>query len=342
MVPLKLGSALGCLLAALAWALSCSTADRDPTGGETHFLTRCDAASECGDALSCVCGLCTLPCSNPTDCASLPSAECTGIAQSSVCSEPSASLCDVRCTSDADCLEVSSALGCTQGVCRSQPDAGDGAAGAGGGAGCSSGDVAGNQVLVIGDSFFGATHQVTAYLEDLARTSGALGVGERYRDESAVSGNTLALGSRGIEAQYATAIEEAPVAVVIMDGGGSDILVGSCDVPDADCPLLVDANQAATDLLSQMAGDGVQDVVYLFYPDYDDAGIRDEVDALRPLIEATCAESAAPCHFVDLRPAFSGHVTEYTDASGVLPSALGAEAAAQAIWSAMQDSCIAQ
>jgi hypothetical protein len=195
--------------------------------------------------------------------------------------------------------------------------------------------------LVIGDSFFAATHQITAYLEDLARGAGALSVGEGYRDNSAVTDNTLALGENGIAAQYAAAVADAPVEVVVMNGGGSDAVVGSCETATADCPVLADAAQAARDLLAQMASDGVAHVLYAFYPDFADTALRDELDALRPLVEDVCGASDVPCHFVDLRPAFLEH-PEYIDASGVLPTAAGAQAAAHAIWSVMQRECIAQ
>jgi hypothetical protein len=65
------------------------------------------------------------------------------------------------------------------------------------------------------------------------------------------------------------------------------------------------------------------------------------LDALRPLIETACHDSAVPCHLVDLRPVFAGRLTEYTDASGILPSAPGAEATARAIWAVMRAECIA-
>jgi hypothetical protein len=199
-----------------------------------------------------------------------------------------------------------------------------------------------NELLVIGDSFFGATHQVTAFLESLARDSGALRDGERYRDSSAVAANALALNGRGIGSQYEAAVAEASVKVVIMDGGGTDMLVGSCETADTECPLLVDANLAVADLLAQMSDDGVGDVVYVFYPDYEDDSIRGEADALRVLIEDTCQRSPLPCHFLDLRPTFEGRLSDYTDSSQFLPNELGAEATAQAIWALMQSECIAQ
>lgn len=60
------------------------------------------------------------------------------------------------------------------------------------------------------------------------------------------------------------------------------------------------------------------------------------------LIETECAASALPCVLVDLRPVFADHLTEYTDASGILPNDLGSEAIAGAIWERMRLKCVAR
>jgi hypothetical protein len=204
------------------------------------------------------------------------------------------------------------------------------------------GEVEPNQVLIIGDSFFAISHQITAYLEELAREAGALDVGERYRDNSTTSANALAMGGNGILSQYQRGLDEAAVEVVIMNGGGADALVATCAAPVADCPALVAAAGAAEDLLVQMAADGVSEVVYAFYPDAVDAGMRERLDALRLLIEPVCANSPVPCHWVDLRPTLSGAPGENLSPDGLIPTAAGSEASAGAIWATMQRECIAQ
>lgn len=311
--------------------------EKSPTGGETHFLTPCDESADCDTALSCLCGVCTRPCGEASDCGAWPNASCSPVVNPSTCPEPSATrVCEVVCAADADCSTLSAAHRCVNGACRA------GSEGAPNPSVCEQDDMSGNELLVMGDSLFGATHQITAYLEDLARGAGALAVGERYRDYSAVTANTLAFGGRGIANQYAAAVAEAPVKVVIMDGGGADLLLGSCATLTPDCPLIADAVAAAGDLIAAMGDGGVQQIVYVFYPDYEDPALRAEMDVLRPLLADTCAASSAPCHWVDLRPAFEGHVAEYMDASGVLPNAAGAEASAGAIWAVMQEHCVAQ
>jgi hypothetical protein len=221
-------------------------------------------------------------------------------------------------------------------------DAGAGANAGTGGSVCERGTVPANQVLVIGDSFFATTHQITAYLEGLARDAGAVPVGERYRDRSSLMANALALGGNGIEEQYTSGVSEAEVKVVVMDGGGADALLGSCDSANASCAVLAAAATAAQALLAKMAADNVEQVVYAFYPDPGDATVKAKVDALRPLIQSACENAPLPCYWVDLRTVFAGNYAEYVQADQLNPTDAGARASAGAIWSTMQQYCIAQ
>lgn len=339
------------LLAALALAFSCRPESSDPTGGETHFLSRCQPnTNSCGERLMCVCGVCTVPCTERDGCRALPSAQCV-LSCTTADAMKAPGVCDVSCVADADCAIISSAHRCEQGACRSGslPSSGAGgsegvpAAGAGGAANsCNHGEVLANQVLILGDVFFASNHQITAYLEGLARDAGALPVGERYRDRSSSIANALALGGNGIAEQYASGVSETEVKVVIMNGGGADALVGSCDSADASCPVLAAAAAAAQELLAKMAADHVQHVVYVFYPDPGDATVRAKIDALRPLIQSACQNAPLPCHWLDLRGAFAGHYAEYIQPDQINPTDAGARASAAAIWSVMQQSCIAQ
>ena len=311
---------------ALLVPLSCeSEGQREEAsgGGETHFLKRCDpSADACGTELACLCGVCSRMCTVQNSCGSLAAAECV---------DECGGRCDVTCEEDADCAAISGAHRCEQGACRA------------GEARCDDDGVVANQVLLIGDSFFALTHQITAYLEERARGVGAIGSGERYRDSSRLTANALAYSGNGIADQYTSAhTDDADVKVVIMSGGGADTLLGSCDVPDANCPLLADAADAASDLLSRMADDGVAEVVYVFYPDPQREDVRERMDALRPLIEGACETSPVPCHFLDLRPVFEGRYDEFVQADGLNPTAAGSQATADAIWAILQEFCIAQ
>jgi len=339
---------LATLLAVLILAFSCKPESSEPTGGETHFLTRCEpGTTSCGDRLSCVCGVCTLPCTERASCEGLPAAQC--VPACTVTHPALPGVCDVSCLGDADCTVISPSHRCQQGVCRAGSFAGGGAGGAAdttdGGAGaasCEHGNVPANQLLVIGDTFFAATHQITAYLEGLARDAGAVSVGERYRDRSSGLSGGLALGGSVIADQYTSGASEAAVKVVVMNGGGADALIGSCDNANASCAVLAAAAQAAQALFAKMATDNVEHVVYAFYPDPGDATVKAKLDALRPLIQSACEEAPLPCHWLDLRTVFAGHESEYLQADQLNPSDAGARACAAAIWATMQQYCIAQ
>jgi len=349
-------AALGLLLVlAPLWPGCQAQGSTVPTGGETHFLAHCSSAEACGDALACTCGVCTFPCSTDSDCSRFPGAACfTASAPSdgSSCENVSTTRCDVRCVADDDCSFLSRSHHCEAGFCRAGDGGSDsGLGGAGGGPpdstgsggadACEHGQVAGNQVVVLGDTFIAATHEITAEVEQLARDAGALPAGQRYRDESTMTTNTLALTGHGILSQYQRAVEDAAVEVVIMDGGGSDMLLGRCDGVNADCPVIADAVVAIEDLFAQMATDGVGNVLYVFYPDADDGELRARMDALRSLASEACESAPLPCLFLDLRPVFADHV-EYLSSGGLNPSTAGARATAKVIWDAMQRACIAQ
>jgi len=356
----KAKSRIKILLAVLALAFSCKPESGDPTGGETHFLTRCDASPKsCGDRLTCVCGVCTLPCAERAACEALPAAQCVPSSAGCATNIPTTpGVCEVSCVGDADCAVVSPSHRCQQGVCRAGALASGGAGGSsdvtsggvagsgavtdGGAGACASGTVPANQVLIIGDSFFATTHQITAYLEGLARDAGAVSVGERYRDRSNLLANALALGGNGIADQYTSGASEAGVKVVIMDGGGADALLGSCDSANASCAVVTAAAAAAQALFAKMATDNVEQVVFAFYPDPGDANVKARIDALRPLIQSACENAPLPCHWLDLRTVFAGHYPEYVQADQLNPTDTGARASAQAIWSTMQQYCVAQ
>jgi hypothetical protein len=92
-----------------------------------------------------------------------------------------------------------------------------------------------------------------------------------------------------------------------------------------------------------MFDDGVEHVVFFFYPDYvGDARIKAMIDALRPLLEERCLNAPLPCHWLDLRPTFAGRYDEYVLPDGRNPTSAGALASAEAIWSVMQQRCVAQ
>jgi len=235
--------------------------------------------------------------------------------------------------------------GSAAGTTATAGSGGKAAGGAGGAPACEKGMTKGKDVLLIGDSFIALSHDITKDLIALARADGALAASDSYRDNS-VSGTQLHGGiSPQIPQQYANGEKDAPAKVVIMDGGGNDMLNNTCsDPPTASCQAIQDAVQAVKDLFVQMGKDGVGTVVYFFYPENQkNATQRAKVDVLRAQLQDVCYSSASPkCYGVDLRPVFDGHFDEYVLSDGIHPTAAGSQATADAIWATMKDNCLAQ
>jgi len=348
----RFGRTLGLLALVFASLGGCTSQEFDPTGGETHFLRLCDDQGDaCGDTLSCVCGVCTVACEDEKACAGLAGAMCLAQRGSSCEATEGTQVCEVACSADPDCTVVSAHHRCEDGACRADPEpVVDGQGGASSATAtdelpaeeCAKDQVLANEVLLLGDSFFATSHQITAYLENLARDAGAIEVGERYRDSSRLLNNALALNGNGILSQYESSVAEAAAHVVITNGGGADVLLGSCDEVSSDCALIADAANAFDDLLSRLAEDGVREVIYVSYPNPEAAQVLEKMNSLRPLLEDICESAPLPCHFLDLRPTFEGKYQDYILEDGLNPTAQGSEATAQAIWSLMQEQCIAQ
>lgn len=212
-----------------------------------------------------------------------------------------------------------------------------GGTGAGGGSGtCTKGQTKGSDVAVIGESFIAATHGITQEIEKQAKANGSLGQSEHYVDNS-VSG-TLLSGSdaNAIPNQYKKAAQGGKIKYVLMDGGGNDCLQAN----NGDAALT-----AAQALFPNMAKDGVEKVVYFFYPDplgsFASGSLKTCLDALRPKMKALCDGLTAPkCYWMDLRTVWNGH-SEYTS-DGIHPTSAGSVATGDAIWEVMKTNCVAQ
>src|SRR6185436_18819435 len=213
---------------------------------------------------------------------------------------------------------------------------GGGAGGAGGGGGsrggaggaagaCQRGQVAADEVLIIGDSYFPAAGG--EIVKELRRLSGA-----NYRDRS-VGGAKMA----AIINQYDTAPAPQP-KVLIMDGGGNDILQNPGCAPG--CAQEMQAVTQARDFFRQAQTDGVQHIVFIFY--YDMPVMKAGLDWMRPMMAAECQQSPVPCHFVDNQPLFAGMDASTFTSDGIHPTAAAADIIAGQTWSIMQRDCVAQ
>ena len=328
-------------------AFACEDGQTRPKdGSETHFLSRCD--DDCGAGLTCVCGVCTTICEETAACAAHgPAAVCSASssrADGLSCAAQTPSFCDVDCRADVDCGALGSRYVCDGGYCRaSGSDSGKPPLGAPlSSADCQTNRLGASELLVLGDSLIELSGMV-GHLDQLGRAEGSLLESESYRDRSSSLNSLLGQSSFTISSQYAAAALEGPARIVVMNGGLADMLQEACsDPPTADCPIVVNTAAGARSLLSSMADDGVEAIVYAFYPDaLDNPGLLARIDVLRPLIETACRTSRAPCHFLDLRPVFAGHYDDYVGPDGLVFSASGAEATAQAIWALMKARCVA-
>jgi lysophospholipase L1-like esterase len=201
-------------------------------------------------------------------------------------------------------------------------------------------ELAADDVLLIGDSYFEIPNQeFNRELSRLGREAGMIGPDEIFRDR-AISGTRLAGGFSPIPQQYANAQQQAPARVVIMDGGGNDIIQSQC----ADCAGVTNAIAAADALLEQMAEDGsVEQIIFFYYPDFPNfpALRADAMDFMRPRLQAICEASSVPCEFLDLRPIFVDH-PEFTGPDNLHPSVAGSRATAQAVFAILETTPIAQ
>lgn len=354
-------------LAVLLGSVGCGLRADETIGGETHFLRTCELPSDTCGPFDCLSRVCTWSCDRDADCASLPGARCVEERGDLLDGAEAPMRCDVPCAQDNDCQVVSSAHRCEAGACRAgvsasvtpsstaspeleteletglDPEpASEPPAASGGGAPelCGGGRVSLERRVVLGDSFFATS----------VPFADALDGRERYDDRARLTLNALALGGRGIEDQYVGAREARPVDLIVMTGGGADVLLGSCPTPefppedgspavDASCPVIAEAVVAARDLLMRFGQEGVTRVLFVFYPDPLVPAVRERVDVLRPLVEEVCGASDL-CHFIDLRPVFEGRYDVYIQEDGLNPTEAGSRAVAEAVGEALDELCV--
>jgi hypothetical protein len=202
-----------------------------------------------------------------------------------------------------------------------------------GGAGCVTGETSGNEVVIIGDSFLATSTAPTIpeRIQERAVEAGSLGSTDNYITE-AEGGASLANGQ--IPNQYGSAQASNNIRFVIMDGG----------LLECQQNTLEEAVTAATALFQTMAEDGVEAVLYFFYPDPMGtfAFLESRYDTLRLQMQSLCEGLAAPkCYWLDLRTDWYEHENEFY-ADGVHPNSTGCIATGNAIWEKMEEHCIAQ
>jgi hypothetical protein len=105
------------LLCLVLVAHGCAAARPPEAGSQTHFLHACDA--RCAAPYQCLCGLCSLPCSDESGCARAPDAAmCLPSSTGLFGCEAAPRMCDVACDVDGDCALLGSEFACSDGRCR--------------------------------------------------------------------------------------------------------------------------------------------------------------------------------------------------------------------------------
>ena len=195
---------------------------------------------------------------------------------------------------------------------------------------CEHGATAPNEVLLIGDSWIFLSE---SRIGELARSAGKLGDGEDYAYR-AMSGATI----EAIVQQYNSYVAsgDTPVKVVIMNGGAVDTYATQGDDTSVDHVV-----ETFSLFLGQLADESEGPAEHVIYALYSEESSIPGIEALRPRMQAVCAESAVPCHFVDLQSVWEGN-PGYTSPDTINPSSDGADAIAETIWQTMQNNCIAQ
>jgi lysophospholipase L1-like esterase len=199
---------------------------------------------------------------------------------------------------------------------------------------CVKGTTAGNEVVFIGESFI-ALSSIPEETAKLAIANGSLKQGEQYHDFS-VSGTRM--GDGAIPRQYTQAQAQHNIRYVLMNGGGNDCL--QANDPNAPIP-------AAEKLFQEMAADGVEKIVYFFYPDagggFAGGSLQTCLNQYRPKIKALCDGLTAPkCYWVDLAETeWKGNESAFTS-DGIHPNGQGSVVTAKAIWNTMVENCVAQ
>ncbi len=328
------------LLVVVLVAFACSSGTAEHEGGsETHFLSHCHAS--CAAGLSCQCGVCTRPCSAAEECSTLAAeAACVGstarVAQGRCVEPPASAFCDVSCLADGDCASLGHAARCRDGYCRDSEPPPPGPTGT-----CAPSPLLPSDVAVLGDVQI-MLSAFTAQLEAAAAMAGAVPNDGQFRDYADSGTSFLAENGLSIHSQYQISRGEGAARIVVMNGGATDMLSVPCrDLAPGECSAIDAAASGAEALFSQMLEDGVEHVVYFFYPDaLGNAGLKQGIDELRPVIQNACGRSALPCHWLDLRPVFAGHDDYLTGVDGIVFSETGARVAALAVWDLVEARCL--
>src|SRR3954462_14752963 len=95
-----LGGAWVCILLLAGSFAGCDGESATTSDSETHFLEKC--SDTCSGGLTCLCGVCTKPCTAKATCGDLSAAASC----EDSCSASSTKVCDMACSADGDCASL--------------------------------------------------------------------------------------------------------------------------------------------------------------------------------------------------------------------------------------------
>lgn len=186
-----------------------------------------------------------------------------------------------------------------------------------------------NCVVMLGDSIFDLSNEITNVLQDLS--------GQRYRTYY-LNGAQMAGGFiTDIEAQYDQAARAGAIRTIIMDGGGNDFLMGNRNNPEA---IAREIREAYGRILDKAQNDSVENIVVLGYyttSTTPDGGALDNGSTGADL-EAAAASRGIKLVYVDpMEDSWfsSRRPAQYTIADGIHPTAAASAELARLIWDAM-------
>lgn len=204
-------------------------------------------------------------------------------------------------------------------------------------------DADNDNVVFLGDSIFALSGEIQQNLH--ARAGGTF---RNYTTSGAELNGGLIQPS--IVTQFAMAFADDPTSkVYVMNGGGNDILIPTVVGDPFDCltgflefgrlsrkcrELIADIRVEQTDLLNQMAANGVTDVIYLGYY-FTKAGLigreslEEAVDFGDEMLAAGCRDAVLNCTFIDPRRVVTNRDIVV---DGVHPNASGSRKLADLIW----------
>jgi len=185
----------------------------------------------------------------------------------------------------------------------------------------------------------------------------------------AVAGFAMAAGGIGLIPPQFDSLVGTDIRLVILDGGGNDILIPPAGSPGTNCKnmagnsmtkactdIIAAALAAGATLMQKMADNGVKDVIFFGYPHVPPSTLggsngNELIDYATPLTKANCdgelmaTGGKLTCHFVDLRTPFgnSGVAGTPNIVSGdVHPTQAGQTIIATEIEKVMKASCLGQ